>query len=108
MSNDLISRKALFNEMFVRNGKVCPNHDIDNFPIRFNVKDIKQTIRNTPTAYDVDKVVEQLKQQAEQYRMRGFDIEQKGFSNIADKYYGKQCSYEHAIEIVKSGGVEND
>lgn len=56
-----------------------------------------------PTAYDVDKVVKQLKQQAEQYRERGFEADRKGVCNLADKYYAKQCSYLHAIEIVKAG-----
>ena len=65
---------------------------------------VKAWLNNQPTAYSVDKVVEELKQQAEQYRHRGFEAEKKGFSTMADKYYGKQCSYEHAIEIVKAGG----
>lgn len=58
--SDLISRKALFNELFVRDGKVCPNNDIDNFPITFNVKDIKEAIRNMPTAFDLESVIEQI------------------------------------------------
>lgn len=62
-------------------------------------------IDETPTAYSVEKVVAELEQQAEQYRNRGFEHEQKGFSAMADKYYGKQCSYLHAIDIVKAGGV---
>ena len=65
-------------------------------------------IEKMPTAYDIDKVVEELKQQAEQYRHRAFEVEKKGLSALADKYYGKQCSYEHAIEIVKQGGVSDD
>lgn len=59
-----------------------------------------------PTAYDVDKVVSELEQQAEIYRHRGFEHEQKGFSNYADRYYGKQHSYLNAIDIVRKGGVE--
>ena len=60
MNNDLISRKALINDLFVRNGKMCPDNDIDNFPVTINVKDVKESIRNAPTAYDVDKVTEIL------------------------------------------------
>ena len=63
-------------------------------------------IMNQKIAYDMEKVVAELEQQAEQYRNRGFEHEQKGFSKMADKYYGKQCSYLHAIDIVKRGGVE--
>lgn len=93
MSDDLISRKALFNELFVRNGKVCPNHDIDNFPINFNVKDIKQAIRNAPTAYDVDKIIKQLENLRDRFNSEDFHI--RGI-------------LEKVIEIVKSGGVAND
>ena len=60
-----------------------------------------------PTAYNVDAVVTELEHQAEQYRNRGFEHEQKGFSAMADKYYGKQWSYLHAIEIVRNGGVKH-
>lgn len=66
----------------------------------------KGLVQAQPTAYDVEKVVAELEQQAEQYRNRGFEHEQKGFSAMADKYYGKQCSYLHAIDIVRKGGVE--
>lgn len=97
MSDDLISRKALFNELFVRNGKVCPNHDIDNFPINFNVKDIKQAIRNAPTAYDVDKVIEQLENEKTNFI---------GMGALQSAYFDK--GIDKAIEIVKSGGVAND
>lgn len=64
---------------------------------------IREVIDKQPTAYDLDKVVKQLKQQAEQYRERGFEADRKGVCNLADKYYAKQCSYLHAIEIVKAG-----
>lgn len=63
-------------------------------------------IENQPTAYDVEKVVAELEQQAEQYRNRGFEYEKHGYSAMADTYYAKQCSYLHAIDIVKAGGVE--
>lgn len=49
-----------------------------------------------PTAYDQDKVVEQL------------ENERKFWGNAYDSNLGKEKarSYEHAIEIVKGGGVE--
>lgn len=48
-----------------------------------------------PTAYDPDKVVEQL------------ENERKFWENAYDSNLGKEKarSYEHAIEIVKGGGV---
>lgn len=98
MSDDLISRKALFNELFVRNGKVCPNNDIDNFPINFNVKDIKQAIRNAPTAYDVEKVVEGFEKE------RNFLFDKNGHCYSARE----KITIDKAIEIIKSGGIAND
>lgn len=50
MQNDFISRRDLINTLFVRNGRMCPNNDIDNFPITINVKDVKEAIRNAPSA----------------------------------------------------------
>jgi len=44
-----------------------------------------------PTAYDPDKVVEQL---------------EKHFDSTDDK--SARLSYHHAIKIVKGGGVKND
>lgn len=101
MSDDLISRKVLFNELFVRNGKVCPNNDIDNFPINFNVKDVKQTIRNAPTAYDVDKVVQSINEIGKRYCNSV-----KCDKNCEDCEHG--CLMRAIINAVKSGGVAND
>lgn len=44
MKNDLISKKDLINALFVRNGKMCPDTNIDNFPITINVKDVKKLL----------------------------------------------------------------
>lgn len=68
--------------------------------------DCLDMLKNQPTAYNVDAVVEELENQAEQYRKIGFRAERDGVSNIADKYYGKQRSLLDTIEIVKAGGVE--
>lgn len=55
---------------------------------------IDEFIKNQPTAYDVDKVVEQLKNEKEFWSDATYN-----------KEIGKQKarSYEHAIEIVKGG-----
>ena len=101
--SDLISRSALIKKI----ESMSSDNDVRNNSHQFTYKELVYIICNQPTAYDVEKVVEQLEQQAEQYRQRGFEVEARMEigSNMADKYYGKQCSYLHAIEIVK-GGVE--
>lgn len=60
------------------------------------VKSIICDEAQTPTAYDPDKVVEQL------------ENERKFWENAYNRNLGKEKarSYEHAIEIVKGGGVE--
>lgn len=59
---------------------------------------LAQKIDEIPTAYDPDKVVEQL------------ENERKFWENAYDSNLGKEKarSYEHAIEIVKGGGVNGD
>ena len=62
-------------------------------------------IDNIPTAYSVDKVVEELEQKKEEVqRMRNTcvalsDLEVCDIENV---------TYERAIEIVKQGGVDDD
>lgn len=58
----------------------------------------KRDIDAQPTAYDPDKVVEQLKN------------EQKFWEHAYDRDIGKEKvrSYAHAIEIVKGGGVDGN
>ena len=57
---------------------------------------VASVIDAQPTAYDPDKVVEQL------------ENERKFWENAYDSNLGKEKarSYEHAIEIVKGGGVD--
>ena len=59
---------------------------------------IHDTFNAQPTAYDQDKIVEQL------------ENERKFWENAYNRNLGKEKarSYEHAIEIVKGGGVNGD
>lgn len=61
-----------------------------------------------PTAYDVDAVVKKLKQQAEQYHNRAERYAVFGVTREVEHMAGKAASYEHAIEIVKGGGVNEN
>jgi hypothetical protein len=61
-----------------------------------NTNAVLYLLEEYPTAYDVDKVVEQL------------ENERKFWENAYNRNLGKEKarSYEHAIEIVKGGGVK--
>ena len=53
------------------------------------------------SAYDIDKVVEELEQKKQEY-LDGFRIHEN------DELYGIACGLGDAIEIVKQGGVSDD
>ena len=59
-------------------------------------KEFIDCVNEQPTVFDVDKVVEQL------------ENERKFWENAYNRNLGKEKarSYEHAIEIVKGGGVK--
>lgn len=93
MSNDLINRSALIDEL-KQSGMIVDN-DYGNAMVDF--------IKNLPTAYDVDKVVEQLEKCKEIMK-----------SPISRDCFEKECAcsdctvccFDKAIEIVKAGGKD--
>lgn len=93
MSDDLISRKALLQILYgdeeflqralkehYKNAYMSPELVVDR-------------IESVPTAYDVDKVIEQLENLRDRFNSEDFHI--RGI-------------LEKTIKIVKSGGVAND
>lgn len=58
-----------------------------------------------PTAYDVDKVVQQL-EEVGQKMSESKSIQKYGKSSPANHRYYKAVSVKRAIEIVKGGGVD--
>ena len=65
---------------------------------------IKDVVNTMPTAYDVDKVVEQLEELG-QKMSESKSIQKYGKSSPANHRYYKAVSVKRAIEIVKGGGV---
>ena len=68
---------------------VAHNSDI------WHITGIKAFIENAPTAFDTEKVVEQLEEKQYAYLHDNGDYEE-----------GKYYAFEEAIDIVKKGGVE--
>ena len=99
--SDLISRKKLIESI--------KKFDFGSFFIATEKEYIESTIiyiiNLQPTAYDIDKVVEELGQKKEEVqRMRNTcialsDLEVCDIENV---------TYERAVEIVKHGGVSDD
>ena len=92
--SDLISRSELLKRFCInKDGHRIPERDCDNFEVTVSVKDIKTIIKEQPTAYNVDKVVEELE-------LHSFEL---GTDTIPAHY----VRLNDAIEIVKQGGVSN-
>lgn len=108
MSGDLISRSALMEEIEnlrvnvtgLRTGKGI----LHEFMKQYRASVLK-VIDDAPTAYDVDKVVEQLKNKRKEAVLKApayAGLHDKEFQKWMMKSYG----FEEAIEIVKAGGME--
>lgn len=92
--SDLISRKELLKCFCInKNGQRIPEVDCDNIEVTVSIKDVKRIIREQPTAFDTEKVVERL--ESEKIIRYGLHTEETDIMKIDD-----------AIDIVKKGGVE--
>lgn len=60
-----------------------------------------QIIDKQPTAYDIDKVVEQLRRQVDQHHRRAKEAGLAGYAYESSHNFSKACSYECALEIVR-------
>ena len=62
---------------------------------------VLNALKEQPTAYDVDKVMEQLEEGEEFYRKQYEKY-------LEDEDFGNWEAYKDAIEIVRKGGVSDD
>ena len=90
MSNDLISRKWMIKQFCVsENGQRIPEYDIDNFPVTISIKDVKDVIRKAPTAFDKEKVIEELRSP-------------DNYTIVAGKHF---TTVDRSVDIVEKGGI---
>ena len=82
------------------NGQRIPEYDIDNFPITIPIKDVKDVIRKAPTAFDKEKVIEEIKE----YKIDS-EVWSKMSIENADEFYTYVHAYETCLEIVEKGGI---
>ena len=100
--SDLISRSELLKRFLVnKDGHRIPERDCDNLEVTVSIKDIKTLIKEQPTAYDIDKIVEELEKRQKEY-LAGFGVHNN------DELYGVACGLGDAIKIVKQGCVSDD
>lgn len=95
--SDLISRSELLKEIEKYKFGAISN-DVEREYIKKTILDF---IIGQPTAYDIDKVVEELKKRNQEY-LDSFALHER------DELYGVACGLADAIEIVKQGAVSDD
>lgn len=74
---------------------------LEEIPMAENTNIFKEMIENQPIVYDVDKVVEQLKDMKSLYQ-RLLELKDRD----CHKYAFKIEALSDAIEIVKAGGID--
>lgn len=79
--------------------------------VELSVETIVETLDEVPTAYDIDKVIEQLEDKVKEYDER---IERRKGANFFDEterikqFDERAWGIENAIEIVKGGGIDGN
>lgn len=91
MSDDLISRKALLDRF--RYG------DKESESDKAWICAVRRMIKEQPTAFDKEKVLEELKKHAD----IAIETNEAYGSEVA---FGEWSAYKQAEEIVKKGGIE--
>ncbi len=114
MSNDLISRSAVMDYLREQQANVIIERNKNGF-VSADVCDGMSSVIGAfmnfivllPAAYDVDKVVEQVVEQIEEYAHSGICESHNGcpYRNNEDMNC-ENCGAIGAIEIVKSGGIK--
>lgn len=85
-------------DLLKKNCKITGSFD-DNF-VGVSLATLCEVIDNQPTAYDVDKVVEELEEQKVQYGKLQLAHND---ANMVCVYVGKEQAIDCAIEVVKAG-----
>ena len=98
MSDDLISRKALLNRF--------KYSETDNETDKAWICTVRRIIKEQPTAFDKEKVIEELKSWEKASHDAGIQSTYAELHNKASGYYQESRAYHRAIEIVEKGGIE--
>lgn len=96
MSNDLISRSALLEEMkkFTVNQRYLISEEIWGM------------VENAPTAYDVEKVIDWLEKDVELAYKRHMECDSETHPVVRERYATQYQERANCLQIVRTGGVK--
>lgn len=103
--SDLISRSELYDQLANKLTWLMGYGDDLYLAVGSDIRDV---IYNMSTAYDIDKVVEELNQRKIKLLSYAEDYEKTGDFEQSEIYSQLAIEYTTAIEIVKQGGVSED
>lgn len=113
MSDDLISRKAIIDYLREQNNNVIIEKHKGGFVSEDTCRGMESAIsafRNfiltLPTAFDKEKVIEELKSWEKASHDAGIQSTYAELDNKASGYYQESRAYHRAIKIVERGGIE--
>ena len=109
--SDLISRSELLKRFSVtEDGHKIPEINCDNIEVTVSIRDVKTIIREQPTAYDMDKVVEELEELKNKDVCDYLDCDVCLYTDkcSAETDQSNNLKWDKAIEIVKQSGVADD
>lgn len=111
--SDLISRSELIKRFCInKDGHRIPERDCDNFEVTVSVKDVKTIIKEQPTAYNIDKVVDELEERTDFLngctKYGNKDAKQQTESYSTMMMYEVADLVDDLIEIVKQGSVSEE
>lgn len=95
MSDDLISREAVI--------EAVDRHTRDDGTLDDDISIILEEVK---TAFDKEKVIEELKSWEKASHDAGTQSKHAGLDSEACEYYQESRAYHRAIEIVEKGGIE--
>ena len=104
VSDDLISRKALLEVIDI--SFIIPILKMNLRPEHEAVLKIREIIMKMPTAFDKEKIIEELKSWEKASHDAGIQSTYAELDNKASGYYQESRAYHRAIEIVEKGGIE--
>ena len=100
MSDDLISRKALLEVIDI--SFIIPILKMNLRPEHEAVLKIREIIMNIPTAFDKEKVIEEIKDESRAERLEDVSIS----GNVYGYNIERVINEEDVIEIIEKGGIE--
>ena len=109
--NDKIARLDAKQQIYMENGLISI---ADSMAKKIELCiECRELLEHQPTAYDVDKVVEELERLKETEQNREDECDEEGNGDAEQIFsdgesQGKFRAYLKAIEVVKAGGINNN